>query len=94
LDDRQRLISDPFTQYDQKQQLRISKNKMELFSEFHDTLYAGYSESLSGSTHILKMHHLWDTFQSFFRTHTKWLKYKKIKSIRNYEQTVKEVIKG
>jgi hypothetical protein len=45
------LISDPFTQYDQKQQLRISK-KMELFSEFHDTLYA-YSESLSGSTHIL-----------------------------------------
>jgi tRNA-dihydrouridine synthase len=35
------LISDPFTQYDQRQQLRISKNKMELFSEFHDTLYAG-----------------------------------------------------
>jgi hypothetical protein len=32
---------------------------MELFSEFHDTLYAGYSESLSGSTHILiKMHHM------------------------------------
>jgi hypothetical protein len=46
------LISDPFFQYDQKQQLNI-QNKMELFSEFHDTLYAGYSESLSGSTHIL-----------------------------------------
>jgi hypothetical protein len=90
-----RLISDPFTQYDQKQQLRISKNKMELFSEFHDTLYAGYSESLSGSTHILLKCTIYgNTFQSFFRTHTKWLKYKKIKSIRNYEQTVKEVIKG
>jgi hypothetical protein len=61
------LIPILFTQYDQKQ-LRISQNKMELFSEFHDTLYAGYSESLSGSTHILiKMHHLWEyTFQSFF----------------------------
>jgi hypothetical protein len=66
------LISDPFTQYDQRQQ--NIQNKMELFSEFHDTLYAGYSESLSGSTHILiKMHHLWGTFQSFF-DHTKWLK--------------------
>jgi hypothetical protein len=40
------LISDPFTQYDQRQQ--NIQNKMELFSEFHDTLYAGYSESLSG----------------------------------------------
>jgi hypothetical protein len=24
------------------------KNKMDLFSEFHETLYAGYSESLFG----------------------------------------------
>jgi hypothetical protein len=37
---------------------------MELFSAFHDTLYAIYSESLSGSTHILlKMYHLWEYFQ-------------------------------
>jgi hypothetical protein len=38
------------------------------------------------------MHHLWNTFQSFFDPH-KVAKNKKIKSIRNYEQTVKEVIK-
>jgi hypothetical protein len=47
------------------------KNKMELFSEFHDTLYAGYSESLSGSTHILLKCTIYgNTFQSFFE-HTK-----------------------
>jgi hypothetical protein len=67
---------------------------MELFSEFHDTLYAGYSESLSGSTHILKKCTIYGILSVIFRTHTKWLKHKKIKSIRNYEQTVKEVIKG
>jgi hypothetical protein len=71
-------------------QLGISKNKMELFSEFHDTL-CSYSESLSGSTHILlKMHHLWGTFQSFFEP-TKVAKNKKSKALNNYEQTVKEL---
>jgi hypothetical protein len=39
---------------------------MDLFSEFHET-YAGYSESLSGATHILlKMHHLWEYLSVIF----------------------------
>jgi hypothetical protein len=62
------LISDPFTQYDQRQQ-RYQKNKMELFSEFHDT-YTQATESLSGSTHILLKCTIYgNTFQSFFDPH-------------------------
>jgi tRNA-dihydrouridine synthase len=45
------LISDPFLPSMIKIIRRISTNKMELFSAFHDTLYA-ICESLSGSTHI------------------------------------------
>lgn len=69
-------------------------NKMQLFSDFHDTLYEGYSESLSGQTHILlKMHHLWEYFSVIFSNPHKVHKIiKKAKSIRNYEMAVKEVI--
>jgi hypothetical protein len=49
-----------------KSNSEYQKNKMELFSEFHDTLYAGYSESLSGSTYLIKMHHLWEYFSVIF----------------------------
>jgi tRNA-dihydrouridine synthase len=91
------LISDPFLPSMIKgNSSEYPKNKMELFSEFHDTLYAGYSESLSGSTHILlKMHHLWEYFSVIFSNPHKVAKnIRKSKSIRNYEQTVKEVIKA
>jgi hypothetical protein len=69
---------------------------MELFSAFHDTLYEGYSESLSGSTHILlKMHHLWEYFSATFSNPHKVAKnIKKAKSIRNYEVAVKEILKA
>ena len=68
---------------------------MELFSDFHETLYQGYSESLSGATHILlKMHHLWEYFSTTFSNPHKVAKnIKKAKSIRNYEETVKEIFK-
>ncbi|CAM2943074.1 tRNA dihydrouridine synthase [Flavobacterium frigoris] len=91
------LIADPFLpSMIKSNSLEYPKNKMELFSEFHDTLYAGYSESLSGSTHILlKMHHLWEYFSVIFSNPNKVAKnIRKSKSIRNYEQTVKEVIKA
>ena len=70
------------------------KNKMEVFSQFHDTLYEGYSESLSGATHILlKMHHLWEYFSVLFSNpHKVHKNIKKAKSIKNYEATVKEII--
>jgi tRNA-dihydrouridine synthase len=90
------LIADPFLpRMIKSSSFEYPKNKMELFSDFHDTLYAGYSESLSGATHILlKMHHLWEYFSVIFSNPHKVAKnIKKAKSIRNYEQTVKEIIK-
>ena len=91
------LIADPFLPSMIKNNTtEYPKNKMELFSEFHETLYAGYSESLSGSTHILlKMHHLWEYFSVIFSNpHKVHKKIKKAKSIRNYEAAVAEIIKA
>lgn len=91
------LIADPFLpSMIKNDSFEYPKNKMELFSEFHDTLYEGYSESLSGSTHILlKMHHLWEYFSVIFSNpHKVHKKIKKAKSIRNYEQAVAEIVKA
>jgi len=91
------LIADPFLPTMIKNNsFEYPKNKMELLSEFHDTLYQGYSESLSGSTHILlKMHHLWEYFSVIFSNpHKVHKKIKKTQSIRNYEAAVAEVIKA
>ncbi|HJS01003.1 MAG TPA: tRNA-dihydrouridine synthase family protein [Flavobacterium sp.] len=90
------LIADPFLpSMIKNNSLEYPSNKMELFSDFHDTLYAGYSESLSGATHILlKMHHLWEYFSVIFSNpHKVNKKIKKAKSIRNYETAVREIIK-
>ncbi len=90
------LIADPFLpSMIKNNSSAYPSNKMELFSDFHDTLYAGYSESLSGATHILlKMHHLWEYFSVIFSTpHKVHKKIKKAKSIRNYEQAVREIMK-
>lgn len=89
------LISDPFLpNMIRNNSVEYPENKMELFSEFHDTLYEIYSESLSGSTHILlKMYHLWEYFSTTFSNPHKVLKQiKKAQSIRNYESAVKEIL--
>jgi tRNA-dihydrouridine synthase len=91
------LISDPFLPSMIKNNTtEHPKNKLQLFEAFHDTLYEGYSQSLSGSTHILlKMHHLWEYFAATFSNPHKVEKnIRKAKSIKNYEQTVKEVFKA
>jgi tRNA-dihydrouridine synthase len=91
------LIADPFLPSMIKNNaVEYPKNKIELFSAFHDTLYQGYSESLSGSTHILlKMHHLWEYFSVLFSNpHKVHKNIKKSKSIRNYEATVAEILKA
>lgn len=91
------LISDPFLPSMIKNNTsEHPKNKLHLFEAFHDTLYEGYSQSLSGSTHILlKMHHLWEYFAATFSNPHKVEKnIRKAKSIKNYEQTVKEVFKA
>jgi tRNA-dihydrouridine synthase len=91
------LISDPFLPSMIKNNTtEHPKNKLQLFEAFHDTLYEGYSQSLSGSTHILlKMHHLWEYFATtFLNPHKVEKNVRKAKSIKNYEQTVKEVFKA
>jgi tRNA-dihydrouridine synthase len=71
------------------------KNKLELFKEFHDTLFQNYSESLSGSSHLLlKMYHLWEYFSVLFSNPRKALKkIKKAGSIKNYQAAVNEILK-
>lgn len=91
------LISDPFLPSMIKNNTtEHPKNKLHLFEEFHDTLYESYSQSLSGATHILlKMHHLWEYFAATFSNPHKVEKnIRKAKSLKNYEQTVKEVFKA
>lgn len=91
------LISDPFLpSMIRNNTPEYPKNKMELFSAFHDTLYAIYSESLSGQTHILlKMYHLWEYFSATFANPHKVLKQiKKAQSIRNYEAAVANIFKN
>jgi tRNA-dihydrouridine synthase len=91
------LIADPFLPSMIKNDtLEYPSDKMKLFSEFHETLYQGYSESLSGTTHILlKMHHLWEYFSVIFSNpHKVHKKIKKANSIRNYEAAVAEIIKA
>lgn len=91
------LISDPFLPSMIKNNTHeYPQNKIELFSAFHDTLYAIYSESLSGPTHILlKMYHLWEYFSATFSNPHKVLKkIKKAQSIRNYEAAVAEIFKN
>ena len=91
------LISDPFLPTMIKNNTSdYPKNKLELFNDFHDTLYEGYSQSLSGATHILlKMHHLWEYFSATFSNPHKVEKnIRKAKSIKNYEETVKAVFKA
>ncbi len=91
------LISDPFLPNMIKNNISVHpENKMELFSNFHDELYEGYRKSLSGDTHILlKMHHLWEYFAATFSNPHKVEKnIRKAKSIKNYEQTVKDVFKA
>lgn len=91
------LISDPFLpSMIKNNSTEYPVNKIELFSAFHDTLYAIYSESLSGSTHILlKMYHLWEYFSATFSNPHKVLKkIKKAQSIRNYEAAVAEIFKN
>ncbi|CAM4168409.1 tRNA dihydrouridine synthase [Flavobacterium weaverense] len=91
------LISDPFLPSMIKNNTtEYPENKIELFNAFHDTLYAIYSESLSGSTHILlKMYHLWEYFSATFSNPHKVLKkIKKAQSIRNYEAAVTEIFRN
>ena len=88
------LISDPFLPSMIKNDTtEYPDNKLELFSQFHDSLYQQYAEALSGPKHLtLKMYHFWEYFASTFNNPHKTLKkIKKAKSIYKYDAAVKEI---
>jgi tRNA-dihydrouridine synthase len=89
------LIADPFLPGMIKSNTTLyPTNKLEMFRTFHDTLFQNYSESLSGSTHLLlKMYHLWEYFSVLFSNPHKALKkIKKAGSIKNYQTAVNEIL--
>jgi len=89
------LIADPFLPSMIKSNtLEYPENRMEIFSKFHDTLFNGYEQALSGASHVLiKMLHFWEYFSSTFSNPHKTLK--KIKKAKNkiaYENAVKDIL--
>lgn len=90
------IIADPFLPTMIKADTtEYPKNKMEIFSAFHDTIFGEYEKSLSGANHLMmKMYHFWEYFSSTFSNPHKALKMiKKAKSIRAYETAVREILK-
>lgn len=88
------LIADPFLPgMIRSNTTNYPENKLKVFSDFHDTLYANYADALSGQTHLLlKMYHLWEYFSATFNDPRKTLKkIKKAKSIKNYDAAVKDI---
>ena len=56
-------------------------NKIEIFSQFHETIFQEYEQSLSGATHILlKMTSFWEYFSTLFSNPNKT--FKKIKKAK------------
>ena len=91
------LIADPFLPSMIKKNTTVyPEEKVEVFSKFHDTLYAAYSEQLSGPKHItMKMYHFWEYFASTFNDPRKALKkIKKSKSLQDYDRSVREIFNG
>jgi len=88
------LIADPFLpQMIKSNTEKHPQNKLEVFKQFHDILYQQYSEALSGPKHIvIKMYHFWEYFSTTFKNPHKTLKkIKKAKSIRAYDEAVRDI---
>jgi tRNA-dihydrouridine synthase len=89
------LIADPFLPTMIKADtLDYPKNKVEIFRQFHDTLFASYEEALSGSKHVLqKMYYFWEYFIHSFPNSGKGLKMiKKAQSIDSYKKHVRTIL--
>ncbi|MEI6866010.1 tRNA-dihydrouridine synthase family protein [Flavicella sp.] len=89
------LIADPFLPQMIKNNTNdYPKNSMEIFREFHDTIFEEYDNFLSGPTPIrMKMLGFWEYFaQSFDNPQKVFKKIKKAKSIKNYQVAVSEIL--
>jgi tRNA-dihydrouridine synthase B len=91
------LIADPFLPNMIKNNTtEYPKNRWEIFSEFHDTIYHQYDAALSGPTPIkMKMQGFWEFFsQSFSNPQKTFKKIKKANNPRAYQQAVAEILKN
>ncbi len=89
------LIADPFLPSMIKDNTTTyPKNRFEIFSEFHDTIYQQYDDALSGPTPIkMKMLGFWEYFATAFPNPQKtFKKIKKAGNARAYQQAVKEIL--
>jgi tRNA-dihydrouridine synthase len=90
------LIADPFL----PSMIKADSNsypdaRQEIFLSFHDTLLSSYQEALSGPKHILmKMYSFWEYFILSFPSDPKDLKkIKKARSLSEYRELVKQIVK-
>ncbi len=89
------MIADPFLPMMIKSNTSAyPENRIDIFRKFHDTLFHDHAQALSGPGHIImKMLHFWEYFMSSFSSSQKGLrKVKKAKSIRAYEDAVREIL--
>lgn len=72
------------------------KNKLEIFREFHDTLFNEYEEALSGPGHLtIRMYKFWEYFIQLFPNSQKGLKkVKKASSIHAYNDAVNWILRN
>ncbi len=89
------LIADPFLPSMIKNNtLEYPTSKMQVFEDFHATIYNEYAEALSGQHHLLlKMTSFWEYFSTSFSDPRKtFKKIKKAKSIKAYDLAVREIL--
>jgi tRNA-dihydrouridine synthase len=91
------LISDPFLPSMIKNNTtEYPKNRLEIFENFHNTIYHDYDAYLSGPTPIrMKMLGFWEYFsESFSNPQKTFKKIKKAGNSKNYEAAVKEIFRN
>lgn len=89
------LIADPFLPQMIKNNSSVyPDNRLDIFSEFHDTIFTAYDLALSGPTPIrMKMLGFWEYFsQSFSNPQKAYKKIKKAKDVAAYKAAVKEIL--
>jgi len=90
------LLADPFLPSMIKNDTtEYPKNRWDIFSEFHDTIYQQYDSALSGPTPIkMKMLGFWEFFsQSCSNPQKTYKKIKKAGNPRGYQTAVSEILK-
>lgn len=88
------LIADPFLpQMIKDNTTTYPENSMQIFKEFHDTIFQQYDEFLSGPTPIrMKMLGFWEYFAQSFDNPQKVFKLiKKAKNLKSYEVAIAEI---